>query len=128
MTDTDVVWWSSFWTQVEHWAFLGVVLTLAIEFAALKLGEPYKKKLDDAKDVKIAELNKETAQLRKQMGPRQIDGEAFKKYLEGKPKPPAPTEIMFPREDGEAYSLSTRIRDILRILSWKREPTPVPAR
>jgi hypothetical protein len=61
---TDAQYWAGFWESIENWALLGVVLTLAIEFAALKFGAPYKQKLEHAKDLRIAELNNETANLR----------------------------------------------------------------
>jgi hypothetical protein len=74
---------------------------------------------------KEAELKLE--ELRIKMGPRQIDGEVFKKSLEGKPTPTAPVEIMFPREDGEAFRLAIQLRDVLRYSGWQAsEPTPVP--
>jgi hypothetical protein len=69
MTDAELAdhaWWGSFWTAIEHTAFVGLIVALAIEFLALKLAEPHKKAVEDAKDVKIADLNKETAQLRTQ--------------------------------------------------------------
>jgi hypothetical protein len=121
----NAAWWAWFWGVVEQAAFFGVVLTLAIEFAALKAGAPYKAKLESAKELKIAELNNETARLRKQVGPRQINGEEFKKKLEGKPA--APVEIMFPREDIEAFHLAIQFRDVLRMSGWEApEPVPVP--
>jgi hypothetical protein len=64
MNESGAAWWASFWGQIEAWAFFGVVLMLAIEFVALKLGAPYKAQLDAAKDLKIAQLNNETARLR----------------------------------------------------------------
>lgn len=60
----NATWWAWLWEEIENWAFLGVVVALAIEFAALKFGAPYKKQLEEAKDLKIAELNEETARLR----------------------------------------------------------------
>jgi hypothetical protein len=60
MTEAELAiaaWRAWFWGEIEHWAFLLVVVFLAIEFAALKIGAPYKKTLDDQKDLKIAELN-----------------------------------------------------------------------
>jgi hypothetical protein len=60
----NTTWWAWFWGEIEHWAFLAVVVALAIEFAALKFGTPYKDKLESAKDLKLAELNNETARLR----------------------------------------------------------------
>lgn len=61
MSDADTAWWAWFWGEIEHWAFLVVVLALAIEFAALKLGAPYKEKLEAAKDLKISEANTRAA-------------------------------------------------------------------
>lgn len=120
-----MAWWVWLWDEIDKWAFLGVVLALAIEFAALRLGAPYKKILESAKDLKIAELNNETARLRKQIGPRQIDSDKFMKALEGKPK--APIEIMFPKENGEAFLLALQFRDLLRKAGWQAsEPIPVP--
>ncbi|MGD0769881.1 MAG: hypothetical protein ABSB42_16985 [Tepidisphaeraceae bacterium] len=75
MTDqelTAIKWWAEFWTKTEHWAFLGVVVTLAVEFVALKCGEPYKKTIDREKDSMLAATNQkageanEAAELLKQ--------------------------------------------------------------
>jgi len=80
VSDADLAnhtWWASFWTVIEHWAFLAVVLALAIEFVALKLAEPHKEKLEAAKDLKIAELNNETARLKSQAAPRTLTKEQF---------------------------------------------------
>jgi hypothetical protein len=52
------------WSEIEHWAFLVVVVALAIEFAALKLGAPYKKQIEEAKDLKIVQLTNDTARLK----------------------------------------------------------------
>jgi hypothetical protein len=121
----NAAWWYWLWELVGTIAFLGVIVTLAIEFGAARLAAPYRKIIDDAKDLKIAELNNETARLRKQVGPRSVNGEAFKKSLEGKPK--APVEIMFPREDIEAFHLALQLRDVLKISGWQAaEPVPVP--
>jgi hypothetical protein len=56
MTEADTVWWAHFWGEIEHWAFLGVVLALAIEFAALKFAAPYKEHLEKARELQIAQL------------------------------------------------------------------------
>src|ERR1700674_1657345 len=68
----------------------------------------------EAVQQKEAALSQE--QLRKQIGPRRIDSETFLKALEGKPK--APAEIMFSREDGEAFQLAIQIRNLLREAGW----------
>ncbi len=58
---TDTVWWAWLWGQIENWAFLGVVVALAIEFAALKLGSPYKEALDKAREERISAANERAA-------------------------------------------------------------------
>ena len=55
----NAAWWAWFWNEIEHWSFLAVVVFLAIEFAALKLGAPFKETLDRAKEVQVAALQKE---------------------------------------------------------------------
>ena len=60
MSETDVTWWASFWGKVEYWAFLGVVITLAVEFIAHRAGAPYREQLEHDKDLRIAELGQQT--------------------------------------------------------------------
>lgn len=75
--------------------------------------------------TKEAELKLE--QLRRKVAPRQIDGKAFLAALVEKPKPPAPVEILFPRDDAEAYQLSMQVRDYLKMATWEcREPAAIP--
>jgi hypothetical protein len=64
----DHAWWAWFWGEIEHWAFLGVVVFLAIEFAALKLAGPHKKTIDDARELQIAQLTNESARLSAEAG------------------------------------------------------------
>jgi len=74
---------------------------------------------------KEAELQLE--KLRTQARPRHltIDGDAFIGALAGKPS--APVEIMFPKDDGEAFLLAIGLRDLLRKAKWETaEPIPVP--
>jgi hypothetical protein len=82
------------------------------------------KEIADA-NAKQKEAELKLEELRVKMGPRHIDGPAFIAALAGKPK--APVEIMFPKEDGEAFLLSLAIRDVLRGAQWQAsEPVPVP--
>jgi hypothetical protein len=60
----SAAYWSGLLTSIENWAFLVVVVALAIEFVAGRFAAPFKEKLEGAKDLKIAELNNETAGLR----------------------------------------------------------------
>ena len=38
MTEVDTAWWAHLWENIEQYAFLAVVVALAIEFGALKFG------------------------------------------------------------------------------------------
>ena len=47
MDDSELAsaaYWAALFTKIENWAFLGVVVTLAIEFGATRLAEPHKEK------------------------------------------------------------------------------------
>jgi anti-sigma-K factor RskA len=63
MADTQ---WADLWEEIEHWAFLIVVVALAVEFAALKFGAPYKKRTEEEKTLEIARLTNDAESLRKQ--------------------------------------------------------------
>lgn len=64
-------------------------------------------------------------ELRQRLAPRQIKGKDFLKLLEGKPK--MPVEIMFLRDDPEAWGLAMQLRDFLRQATWNPpEPVPIP--
>jgi hypothetical protein len=72
--------------------------------------------------AKEAELKAE--RLRQQVRQRHLNGEQFLKILEGKPK--APVEILFMKDDGEAFQLALEIRDWLKRASWEvEEPRPI---
>lgn len=65
-----------------------------------------------------------TVELEKFKAPRHIDGDAFVKALEGKPK--APVEIVFVRDDPECYQLAMQIRDWLKVAKWEySEPAAI---
>jgi hypothetical protein len=69
MTEAEIIdatYWAGFWSRLEHWMFAGVVITLAVEFLALKFAEPHKEKLEDQRELKIAELIKDGQRLSKE--------------------------------------------------------------
>jgi len=75
MTEAELVrheWWASLWGRLETAAYFGVVLTLAIEFAAHRLAKPHVKALDDAKNLKVAKLEVERARLETLITPRSL--------------------------------------------------------
>jgi type II secretory pathway component PulM len=63
----DAAYWAGFWSRIEHWMFLGVVLTLALEFVALKFAEPYKEKLEKHREFEMSRLSKEAESARADM-------------------------------------------------------------
>jgi hypothetical protein len=60
----DAAYWAGLWSRIEHWMFLGVVLTLALEFIALKFAEPYKEKLEKHREFEMSRLSKEAESAR----------------------------------------------------------------
>jgi len=75
-------------------------------------------------DARTKEAELKLEQLRERLRQRHIKGESFLKILEGKPK--ASVEILFVRDDGEAFQLSLEIRDWLKQASWDvEEPRPI---
>ena len=148
MTETEIIdatYWAGFWSQLEHWAFFGVVLTLAVEFVALKLAEPHKTKIEAARELQTAQLvkdaarlttegdvaRKETAeaklqleQLRKQMGPRTISPDALTADLEGVPtKKP---EILYVRDVPDAFGLIMQMYAGLYKAGWVSDKPLLP--
>jgi hypothetical protein len=128
MEDTGLAtatYWVTLLETIADVAFAIVIIALAVELVSGRIAKRFERQIVAAQELKIAELNNETARLRKEVGPRQIDADAFVKALEGRPK--APVEIMFPREDGEAFQLAMQFRDTLRRADWTAtEPMPVP--
>lgn len=121
----NALYWLSWMPTVRNVAAALVAAGVILEFAEGWISEPWRKTVDNAREQRIAELNNETARLTKQSAPRQIDGAAFLKALAGKPK--APVEIVFPKEDGEAFMLALQFRDLLRVAKWQvTEPAPIP--
>jgi hypothetical protein len=108
---TDTAWWAWLWGQIEQWAFLAVVLALAIEFAALKFGAPYKKILDDAKDLKIAELQAKLA-------PRRLSAEQ-KASIAGQMKDFPNIAFGMSAVGSESIDFATDLADALKAAGWR---------
>jgi hypothetical protein len=85
-----------------------------------------------AANVRAAELNARAAEserqleeLRKATKARRINGSDFVKALKGMPS--LPVEIMFAKDDGEAFHLALDIRNFVRMAGWTTaEPVPIP--
>jgi hypothetical protein len=115
------------WSEIEHWSFLVVVVALAIEFAALKLGAPYKKQIEEAKDRQITAANKKVEDLRRQnleleeaVSPRILEINAPAKEL----KQYAGAEVgVFTIPEYESRRLAGSILAAFERAEWKK---PIP--
>ncbi len=119
---------AGFFALIAGVSTLAVVKLQRVELAQAK--EEFERyKIDTAKVIAEANARQKEAevkleQLRERMGQRHIKGEQFLKILEGKPQ--APVEILFVREDGEAFTLALEIRDWLKRALWEvEEPRPI---
>lgn len=126
----NAVRWSGIWDRVENWAFLAVVVFLAIEFAAHHFAGPYKEVVEKARASEIARLNNETEQLqndnlrlRKELGPRNLPFGTFVEALKGKPS--APVEVLYVADDFDSMALAQQIAEGLKAAGWP-EPTRSP--
>ncbi len=121
----SATYWAPMLETVADIAFAIVIIALAVELVAGRVARRFEKQIDAARELRIAELNHETAHLQKQLGPRLLNSELFLNDLEGKPT--GTVEIMFPRENGECFQLAIQFRDLLRVAKWTvAEPVPVP--
>jgi hypothetical protein len=80
-----------------------------------------------AAQQRVAESELKLQELRKLSGPRDVNFEAFKKELEGKPR--APVEIWYIPDSSDGYWFASRLRAALGISGWQVEglnPTPIP--
>ena len=125
MTDAELAtasWWASFWGQVENWSFFFVVVFLAVEFAALKFGGPYKYALDNDREQRITAAKLELAKL---TAPRQFS-EAQTPAIEEALKPFAGItfEVVTYTGLAEPASFAKKISDTLVSAGWVLIPRP----
>jgi hypothetical protein len=69
----------------------------------------------------------ELERLKRQVGPRQLNREAFLKALEGQAK--APVQILYLRDDADSLEFAQEIDNLLRRAGWTvtaRDPIPTP--
>jgi hypothetical protein len=75
----NAAWWAWLWGVIEQGAFAAVVIALAVEFVALKVGEPYKEKITHERDLQLARAQKDAADskiaLEKFKAPRELTPE-----------------------------------------------------
>jgi hypothetical protein len=103
---------------VHRVAFWLIVIGIAVEAVCTIFLFAFDEGISRSQNDKIITLERRVAQ-------RVIDGPNFKKSLEGKPK--APVEIMYPKDDFEAFTLANQLRFVLIFSGWQAsEPVPVP--
>jgi len=146
---TNAAWWAWLWSEIEHWAFLGVVVALAIEFAALRLAAPHKKILEDAKDAEMSRLavqasgnaamaadatnranraRKEAAEaqlaLVKFRTPRRLSVEQKNVVAEAAKAFGNMKLVLMVANDDEPLNLGIDIADVLKSAGWEWLPYP----
>ena len=99
----------------EHWAEARRLSDEAISKANASIADA---------NARAKEAEFKLEQVRERMRARHLKRDSFLKILEGKPK--APVEILFIKDDGEAFQLSLEIRDLLKQAVWTvEEPRPI---
>jgi len=78
----------------------------------------------NAQKKKTAEAETHLAELRKQVGPRSIDGPGFLRILGDGPR--ASVEIVYAKDDQDAYSLAIVLSAVLRQAKWNVANDLVP--
>lgn len=106
----------------EHWAHDRQHSSERIALLSIQSDQLRKDTAEANARQKEAEVKLE--QLRERMSQRHVKGDRFLRLLEGKPK--GPVEILFVRDDGEAFNLGLEIRDWLKRAFWDvEEPRPI---
>jgi hypothetical protein len=118
-------WWVDFWETVEHWAFLGVVLTLAIEFAATHFMKAPRKVIDDARQLEVAQLKNDadtarlqTEQLKQIVAWRSLSNETAAKLLSELSKKTGAVNVLYTDSDPEALFFAGQFRRALISAGW----------
>lgn len=106
------------------------VVKMQREEIAASQGEFERYKLEASKEIAESNARQKQAevkleQLRKLSGPREIDFDAFKKDLEGKPK--APVAIWYLPDSSDGYSFAHQLWSALTGADWEASrPIPIP--
>jgi hypothetical protein len=108
----------------EHFADVRISENEAKTAQARADAEAAKERAAEA-NARAAEATLKLGELRERLKPRKLDYKSFQDELRGRPK--APVEILFPKDDAEAYNLAMQFRDFLRMAGWDvKEPAFFP--
>ena len=75
-----------------------------------------------------AQAKLELEHIKKKVGPRQLNREAFLKALENQPK--LPIQILYLRDDPDSFEFAQQIEGVLKEAKWEvqsRNPIPTPS-
>jgi hypothetical protein len=113
----------------------GAATWAVVRLQRIEIGESEQKfekyKLETARviseaDARTKEAELKLAQLRKELGPRQLQRDIFIRELTGQPS--APVEIMYLQDDPECFALAQQISIALKDAGWPAENSrPIPS-
>jgi hypothetical protein len=119
-------YWAPVLETIADAAFAVVIVALAVELVSGRIAKRFEHRIDADRELKIAELNKETEQLRQLAGPRLLNHDVFVKELEGKPKPKS-VAIWYLPDVPDAWAFALRLQGALINAGWPIEPmAPAP--
>jgi hypothetical protein len=128
---TNAAWWYWFWELVGTISFFGVIVTLAVEFGAARLGAPYKAILDNAREERISAANERAAkaelELEKFRAPRRIADEGT--FIKAVSAAPAPTSfrVRYVKDDPDSSAFAIQLFIILSLkVHWAPTPGAFP--
>lgn len=129
MSADDIFYWAN-WALVGA-LILGVVATCAIVVSGNDRDRALKKELKD-KDESIANANARTKEaelkleeLRRQVGPRHVNRDAFLNSIQGDIK--GKVEILYSRDDPECFEVAQQLWQLLITAKWDvTAPVPIP--
>lgn len=119
-------YWAPLLETIADIAFAIVIVALAVELVSGRIAKRFERQIDSAREVKIAELNNETARLRKQIAPRWINDEKeFLKSIEELPM--ATARLLYSSDDQGSLIFSMQLMRLLTQAGWTvSKPEPIP--
>jgi hypothetical protein len=119
------MYWAPLLSTIADWAFGLTVVFLAAQLISGQIAKRFQKQIDAARELKIAELNNETAKLRKQIAPRMISREQ-RQRISQKMKQFAGQDYsgMVASDVGDAWDVWREVSLSLELANWHRLPPP----
>jgi hypothetical protein len=129
MTEAELAnseYWAHFWDTVEHLAFLGVVVTLAIEFMATKFASPHKELIESAQNQALEDRKQENLKLSLQLAnvtsPRRLSADvSWALIAKLRDIPKVPIQIATTSASDEVMEFAAQIGLAFRMAGWQVE-------